>query len=64
MTPCSYLNVFVNVQCEPVQGVKDEAHAHVGSGVVEVAQQIHSLLALFGPEQSVNLLGAPHLVGG
>lgn len=52
------------MQGEPVYGVKDEAEAHVGSGVVDVYDQVHGLFASFGPNLSVQLLSSPQFIGG
>lgn len=41
------------MNCDPVKGVEDETHGHVGGGVVDVAEQIHGLSAPLGPELSV-----------
>lgn len=51
------------MQKDPVGGAEDETQAHVGSGVVKVTEQIHSLLASFGPKLSVQLMGSPQLIG-
>lgn len=48
---------------DPVCGVGDQAQAHVGGGVVNVAQQVHGLLAPFGPQLSIELVRALDLVG-
>lgn len=48
---------------DPVCGVEDQAQAHVGGGVVNVAQQVHGLSAPFGPQLLVDLARALLLVG-
>lgn len=48
---------------DPVCGVQDQAQTHVGGGVVNVAQQVHGLLAPFGPQLSIELVRALDLVG-
>lgn len=51
---CVYLQVFEYVKTDPVTvGIGDEAQAHVGSGVVEVTDEIHCRPAAFGTQHGV-----------
>lgn len=53
------------MQADPVAvGVRDEAQAHVGGGVVEVTDEIHRLRAAFWTEHAVEFSGSDDLVGG
>lgn len=52
-----------DVEGQGVRGVEDEGQAHVGGGVVEIAQQVHGLRAPFGPKLSVQLQGSSVLIG-
>lgn len=50
----TYLKVSEYVQADPVAvRVCDEAQAHVGSGVVEVTDQIHRLRTAFGAQHAI-----------
>lgn len=44
--------------------VRDEAQAHVGCGVMEVANKIHRLGTSFRTQQSVQFSGSDQLIGG
>lgn len=58
-----YLYVLYNVERDPVCRVQDQAQTHVGGGVVNVAQQVHGLLAPFGSQLSIELVRSLELVG-
>lgn len=61
----AYLKVSEYVQADPVAvRVRDEAQAHVGSGVVEVTNKIHRLRAAFRTQHGVQFSGPDHLIGG
>ena len=61
----SYLQVFKYVKTDPVTvRVCDKAQAHVGSGVVEVTDQVHCLPTAFGTQHGVQFFGSDYLVGG
>lgn len=61
---CVCLQVFEDVQADPVViRVGDDTQAHVGSGVVQVAQQVHRSAASLRTQQGVQLPTPEQLVG-
>lgn len=53
------------VHADPVTvRVRDEAQAHVGSGVVEVTNKIHRLWISFWTQRGVQFPGSDYLIGG
>lgn len=60
-----YLKVSEYVQADPVTvRVRNEAQAHVGSGVVEVTNEIHRQGTAFRTQHGVQFSGPDHLIGG
>lgn len=61
---CACLQVSEYVQADPVLvRVCDDTQAHVGRGVVEVANEIHRLGTPLGTQQGVQFSGSDHLIG-
>ena len=60
----SHLDVFKDMQGDPVKGIANEGQAHIGCGVVEITNQIHGVLAAFGPKLNIQFLGSSNLVRG
>ncbi|KAG7243372.1 hypothetical protein INR49_011828, partial [Caranx melampygus] len=58
------IQVFEYVQADPVAvRVGNEAQAHVGSGVMEVANEIYRFRTAFGTQHGIQFSGPDHLVG-